>query len=111
MTKEDKEPGASEGAQELRKLFEVWVDSDLKAQIILFFHNNPGVIETMEGLARRLGTTVESLRQDIAAHIELGLLKERKLGQKTVLVYDRNRRSDIENFITDHLRKQLEGSR
>jgi hypothetical protein len=99
--------GARDNPLDLRKLFEVWVDSDLKAQIILFYNNNPGVVETMEGLAKRLGTNVENLRQDIAAHVELGLVKERQLGDKTVLVYDRNRRNDIESFITEQLRNKL----
>lgn len=91
---------------DLRKLFEVWVDSDLKAQVVVFFHNNPGVIETMEGLARRLGTSVEALRRDLADHIRLGLLRERDVGGKRVLVYDRSRRQNIERFIQDALRRQ-----
>ena len=85
--------------KDLRKLFEVWVDSELKAQIVVFFNENPGVVETLEGLARRLGTNVEALRTNIADHIELGLLKERQVGGKTVLMFDRNRRQEISDEI------------
>lgn len=97
------------GPDELRKLFEVWVDSELKARIILFYNNNPGVVETMEGLAQRLGTTVDALRKDIAAHVELGLLRERTVGGKTILLYDRKRRNDIESFVTKELQRRQRG--
>ena len=90
-------------AKDLQKLFEVWVDSELKAQIIVFYHNNPGVIETMEGLAQRLGITVEALQEEIADHLELGLLKKRKAGNKTILVYDAARDDDIQSFISTEL--------
>src|ERR1051326_3480916 len=75
-------------AMELHKLFEIWVDSELKAQVVVFYNNNPGVIETIEGLARRLGMGPEALRLAVADHIRLGLLQERKMGDKTVLVFN-----------------------
>lgn len=94
---------------DLRKIFEVWVDSDLKAQVIVFYQNNPGVIETVEGLARRLGTNVEKLRQEIAGHIALGFLRERKVGDQIVLVYDRQQHNNIQDFITKELKKRMQG--
>ena len=92
---------------DLRKLFEVWIDSDLKAQVIVFYQNNPGVIETVEGLAKRLGTNPEQLRKDIAAHVHLGFLHERRVGDQTVLVYDRQQHKRIEDFIAEELRKKI----
>lgn len=99
-------PPPPEG-MDLRKLFEVWVDTDLKAQVIVFYQNNPGVIETVEGLARRLGTNEEQLRKDIAAHIQLGFIKERKVGEQIVLVYDRDQHKRIEEFIAEEMRKRI----
>jgi hypothetical protein len=93
---------------DLRKLFEVWIDSDLKAQVIVFYQNNPGVIETLEGLARRLGTNPDELRKNIAAHIQLGFLHEKKVGKQTVLVYDREQHGRIENFIAEELKKKMQ---
>jgi predicted transcriptional regulator len=91
---------------DLRKLFEVWVDSELKAQVIVFYQHNPGLIETVDGLARRLGTTPEELRSTIAAHVQLGFLRERKVGDQVVLVYDREQHRRIEDFIAEELRKR-----
>ncbi|MEA3189662.1 MAG: hypothetical protein QOD77_244 [Thermoplasmata archaeon] len=89
----------------LRKLFEVWVDSELKAQIIVFYQNNPGVIDTIEGLASRLGTNVEQLRTNIADHLQLGFLHERKVGSQVVLVYDRKKQQGIQEFIAAEMGK------
>jgi hypothetical protein len=86
---------------------EGWVDTDLKAQVIVFYQNNPGVIETMEGLARRLGTNVDELRKNIAAHVQLGFLHEKRVGDQTVLVYDRQQHTRIENFIAEELKRKM----
>ncbi len=96
---------------DLKKLFEVWMDNEEKLMITVFYRNNPGVIETLEGLAVRLGTTVESLRDAIADHVSIGLLKERKFGEKIVLVYDREMSNDVETFITDEIQRRMEGKR
>lgn len=89
----------SDPKPELRKIFELWMDSELKLQVVVFFHNNPGVVETMEGLARRLGTNVEVLRKEIADHIRMGILTERPAGDKMVLVYNRENEDDVRAFI------------
>jgi hypothetical protein len=79
--------------------------------VVVFFNNNPGIIETMEGLARRLGTTVEALRRDLADHISLGLLHERRVGDKTVLIYDRSRRGELEKLVEDTLNSRMGAKR
>ena len=94
---------------DLRKIFELWVDSEMKVHILVFYHNNPGVIETAEGLARRLGTDVESLRNDLADQVEMGILRERKAGDKTVLVYDRKREAELTDVIQDALDRWAAG--
>lgn len=95
---------------ELHKLFEIWVDSELKAQVVIFYNNNPGVIETVEGLARRLGMSPVALRDAVADHVRLGLLSERKMGDKTVLIFNRDRRGQIQELIMDTLRRRLEAT-
>ena len=99
-------PPTQPAGMPLRKLFDVWVNSDLKAQVIVFYHDNPGVIDTVEGLAKRLGTNVERLREDVAQHVALGLLHERRVGQQVVLVYDRAKDHDIQSFIAAELQRR-----
>lgn len=92
-------------APDLRKLFELWTDSSLKIQVIVFFHENPGVIETVEGLARRIGTNAEAIRKEVADHVSLGFLRERGVGTKTVLVYDPARENDIRAYVAEAVRR------
>lgn len=101
-------PGPLDGPEGLRKLFEVWVDSDLKAQVVVFYNENPGVIETVDGLARRLGLHAEALRAAIDDHIRYGLLHERRVGDKTVLIFNRDRRAALQDAIVQALRKRRE---
>lgn len=96
---------------EFSKVLELWVATDLKVQVIVFFHNNPGVIETMEGLAKRLGTNLENLRKEIAGQLSLGILREQKVDGMIVLVYDRDRENEVQKFIEDEIRKRAKGGR
>jgi hypothetical protein len=94
---------------ELRKLFEVWAGTDLKAQIIVFFHNNPGVIETVEGLSRRLGIQPAALREALSDPVHLGLLEERRMGDKVVLIYN-PQSAHLQDLGMQALRKRMEGA-
>ncbi|MDD5502702.1 MAG: hypothetical protein PHH26_04465 [Candidatus Thermoplasmatota archaeon] len=91
--------------KDIKKLFEVWISSDMKCQVLVFFHNNPGVVETLEGLAKRMGVSVEALEKEISDHVTLGLLKERQVDHKKVLIYNKEKESEIERFIIDALGK------
>ena len=106
--KEKKGKGAGEKHLDVRKIFEVWVDSEMKVEILVFYHNNPGVIETIEGLAKRLGKSVETMRKEIADHIELGVLKEKHVDHKVVLVYNKAKEDEIKDFIERELSKKTE---
>jgi hypothetical protein len=97
MTKDDAQ-------QEFSKIMELWVATDLKVQVLVFYHDNPGVIETMEGLALRLGTNVEALRREIAGHVALGLIQEKKAGTHTLLIFDRKREDEVRKTIEKHFR-------
>ena len=90
----------------LKKLLELWVDSNLKVQVIVFYHDNPGIIETVEGLAKRLGTNVNHLRKAIAGHVSLGILRQQKADGVTRLVYDRGKEDDVQRFIEHEMRKR-----
>lgn len=104
MTKTDKEP-------EFSKIMELWVATDLKVQVLVFYHDNPGVLETLEGLALRLGTSVEALRKEIAGHLALGLIQEKKAGAHTILVFDRKRESEVQRAIEQHFRDLAKGAK
>jgi hypothetical protein len=91
---------------DLRTLFELWVDSPLKVQIVTFYHRNPGLIETVDGLAQRIGADPEAVRKTVADHVKLGFLKERALGNLKVIVYDPSMEKKIQEFAAEKMRKK-----
>ena len=93
----------------LNQMLDLWVATDLKLQVIVFFRNNPGVIETIQGLAQRLGTSPEELTADIAGHIALGILRERRAGEAVILVYDRSREKEVKAMVEQEIRKRVQG--
>ncbi|MFA5860525.1 MAG: hypothetical protein WDA16_02405 [Candidatus Thermoplasmatota archaeon] len=95
----------------LQKVLEVWVDSDSKVRLLVFFRQNPGVIETLEGLAQRLAIPVEQLTQEVRAHVEIGLLHSRDMaGGKTVYFFDRERWQELSDLLTAAIEKRGSGA-
>src|ERR1051326_6003540 len=99
-TKEPKEP-------EFSKIMELWVPTDLKVQVLVCYHDNPGTIDTMEGLATRLGTNPKQLKKEMAGHVALGLVQEKKANGHTILVFDRKREAEVQQAIQEHFLKLL----
>ena len=89
---------------EIRRTFDLWANSDLKVQLILFYHNNPGLVETAEGLARRMGVAVEALRDPVADQVRLGVLRERTAGNQKILIYDAAQASRLQANIEELFR-------
>lgn len=92
---------------DLHETFSRWMNSEVKVQLLAFFHANPGVVETIEGLAVRLGISPEILREEVADQIEMGLLKERQMGDHRVLIYDRTREAEVQGEVARRLRDRL----
>lgn len=78
------------------QLLEDLAASESGAQLLAFYWRNPGVVETVASLARRLGANVEQLRTDVAAQVRLGLLHEVTAGAHVILVPDRHRSKEIQ---------------
>ncbi len=95
----------------MKKVLEVWVDSDSKVRLLVFFRQNPGVIETLEGLAQRLSIPVEKLSKEVRAHLEIGLVRARDMASgKTVYYVDRERWHELENLMTTALEARRAGA-
>jgi len=72
-----------------RNLFEKLMGSEAKAELLMIFHNEPEITDTLEGLAKRVNKDVKTVKDDVEDLVELGLLTEVKL-------YSFNRDKDLE---------------
>ncbi|MDX1611225.1 MAG: hypothetical protein R3185_02565 [Candidatus Thermoplasmatota archaeon] len=93
---------------ELRRLFDAWVASDAKVRLLAFFHRNPGIMETLEGLARRMGTTPKSIEDAVADEVAVGILKQVRIGGQTVIVYDADQERKLQARVAARITKRLE---
>jgi len=72
-----------------RSLFEKLMGSEVKAELLILFHNEPEITDTLEGLAKRINKDAKTVKDDVEDLVELGLLTEVKL-------YSFNRDKDLE---------------
>jgi hypothetical protein len=89
---------------DLKQLFDLWMDSPLKVQIVSFYHRNPGMIETVEGLAQRIGSDPEMVRKTVQDHVKLGFLRERNLGTMKVIVYDPSGEKKLQDYVAQQVK-------
>ncbi|MEM2226508.1 MAG: RAD55 family ATPase [Candidatus Bathyarchaeia archaeon] len=80
--------------QRPKKLFERLLDSEVKAELLALFHTNPGLSDSIEGIARRLGRSAEEIRSDLRDLVEMGLLNVVEL-----FSYNPKRGAEIERQI------------
>jgi KaiC/GvpD/RAD55 family RecA-like ATPase len=58
------------------KLFERLLDTDVKADLLTFFHNNASMSDTAEGLARKIGRNATEVQHELEDLVELGILRK-----------------------------------
>lgn len=58
------------------KLFERLLDTDLKADILTLFHNDPNMSDTADELARKIGRNSADIQRELDDLSELGILKK-----------------------------------
>ena len=80
------------------KIFERLLDSDVKADLLMLFHNDANVSDTPEGLAKRIGRSPVEVQHELNDLVELGILQK-------VEVYSFGPDRDIQ--IQDAISKQL----
>lgn len=90
--------GGRSTAKRPMKLFERLLDTDTKADLLTLFHNNAGLSETPEQLAKRLSRNSAEVQHELEDLVELGILRR-------VEVYSFG--TDRDKEIQDAISKQL----
>jgi KaiC/GvpD/RAD55 family RecA-like ATPase len=80
------------------KLFERLLDTDTKADLLTLFHNNAGLSETPEQLAKRLGRNPTEVQHELDDLVELGILRRAE-----VYSFGTDRDKEIQEAISKQL--------
>ena len=90
------------------QMLEILLASETTGDLLVLFHRNPGLIDTLDSIARRIGRTGNAIEDDIRGLVDLGILKTRRIGRSEVLLLDRAKDREVLDAIAKHLRN-LEG--
>ena len=78
--------------------------SMIKAEIVSLFHKNPGLMDTTDGLARRLGRIGTSVETDLEDLVDLGILRKKRIGGSEIISLDRKKDMKIQEILENHFR-------
>jgi len=78
--------------------------SEVRGDLLILFHKNPGLIDTVDGIARRIGRTTITVISDLRELLLLGILKQKRIGTSEVVFLDRARDREILELVANHLK-------
>lgn len=88
-----------------KKLLDRLLSSDAKAELLVLFHKNPGLIDTIEGVARRIGRTGAEIDSDVRDLVNLGTLEAKKFGELETIRLDRNKDKNIQASLESYFKR------
>jgi hypothetical protein len=81
------------------------LSSGTKADLLVLFHRNPGLIDTVEGIARRMGKRGKAIESDVSELAKDSILQKKKVGNSDVYFLNREKdkeaQRDIASYITN----------
>jgi predicted transcriptional regulator len=84
------------------------LSSDIKVDVLKLFHGSPGLIDTLDGIALRIGRKRSEIGEDVTALLELGVLLKKQIGKSEVIYFDTAKDSEIQEKIAERLRRRVE---
>lgn len=79
------------------------LSSETKGELLILFRKNPGVIDTIEGVARRIGRKANTIEADVKEFLDLGLLKTRRIGSTEVIFLNTEVDKEIQEIVAQYL--------
>ena len=86
------------------KLIQALLSTEVKGDLLVLFHKNPGLIDTIDGVARLIGRTATLVEPDVRELVSLGVLNEKKIGGSEVLLIDRKKDRELLESLANHLK-------
>ncbi len=86
-----------------KSLLENLIGSDGKAQLVVLFRRNPGLIDEADGIARRIGRKKEQVEGDLKALVDAGVLKEGRVGSTPVFSLDGKKDAEVQRAVGSYV--------
>ena len=92
------------------RLFQSMLSSEIKGDLLVLFHKNPGLIDSLDGVARRIGRVGTAIQADVQDMLNVHILGCRQIGGREIIFLDRSGDKAAQESILDYL-KNLKGKR
>src|ERR1700691_2643886 len=79
------------------------LSSSTKADLLMLFHRNPGLIDTVEGIGKRLGKKGNSIAADISQLESASILQKKTVGKSEVYFLNRKKDAESQKEIAEYI--------
>ncbi|MCS4539435.1 MAG: hypothetical protein HYU03_01930 [Thaumarchaeota archaeon] len=90
----------SNGSEVLQRL----LSSEIKGDLLVLFHKNPGLVDTMDGVARRIGMVAKSVEGDAKDLVNLGVLATKRIGSSEVVFLNHEKDKEVQETVENYLK-------
>src|SRR5437660_12276239 len=84
------------------------VSTEIKGDLSVPFHKNPGLIDSLDGVARRIGRIGTAIQADVQDMVSVHILGARQIGGREIIFLDRSGDKAAQESILNYL-KNLKG--
>lgn len=67
------------------------------------FHKNPGIMDTSDGIARKIGLLKENVQPDLDEIAKIGIIGKKKFGNHEVYFLNQSRDAEVQQSIGVYL--------
>ncbi len=78
--------------------------SEVRGDLLVLFHRNPGLIDTVDGVAHRIGRSAVAVISEVRELLVLGVLKQRRIGASEFVYLDRAKDRELLESVANHLK-------
>jgi len=86
------------------QLFQLMLSSEIKGDLLVLFHKNPGLIDSLEGVARRIGRVGTAIQADVQDMVNVRILGTRQVGGREIIFLDRSGDKAAQETIMQYLK-------
>jgi len=79
------------------------LSSSNKADLLVLFHRNPGLIDTVEGIARRMGKKGSAIASDVSELAGASILQRKTVGKSEVYFLNREKDKEAQKGVADYI--------
>lgn len=87
------------------------LSSEVKGDILVLFHSSPGLIDTVDGVACRIGRRANDVESDVGDLVDLGVLKLKRIGRHRVILLNQSKDEEIQNIIENQIKDLKKGNK